>query len=54
MKDMVFLSQDWLWLKDENVFINLKNYFPFDFLFVVLTHSCAINEIRENLSKPEI
>ena len=40
-----FLSgQNRLRLKDENVFINLKYPFPFDFMSEVLTHDCVVYE----------
>ena len=37
-----FLGQDRHRLKDENVFINLKCSFLFDFMFYVLTHDCVV------------
>ena len=39
-----FLRQDRLRLKSENVFINLKCSFQFDFLPKVFTHDCVVHE----------
>ena len=39
-----FLGQYRLRLKDENLFINRKCSFLFDFLSEVLTHDCVIHE----------
>ena len=38
-----YLGQDRLMLKDENVFINLKCSFLFDFMSLVWTHDCVFH-----------
>ena len=34
-------------LKDENVSINLKYCFPFEFVALVLTHDCVVHEEKK-------
>ena len=44
MEDTCFLGQDWLRLEDENLFINPKCYFLFDFMPEVSIHDCVVHE----------
>ena len=52
IKGQIQVLQDWLGLKDENVFINLKSSFLFDFLSEVLTLTKARNLNAKRVISP--